>query len=773
MFMADAALADRTVTLDGKPLSLRQVWIDSFKTDSSSLPGGTGEVTVGSDRGQVKLAFEKGELLSSTELREDGTRVVTRRVGKDLLIEHLRGNSLIQAVPPVGKTYARVLVNELSDYKLTDETRLDLAQRLLTDANVKPTAVERDNGLASLKTQAVFGTQASRFKFAEYLAITGPIAGDKASPYRQAALDSLARLAVGADSATVDPKAQALLRDLDEKDSAFAMNSVMKVFDAHVAHVALWHERARRAIADGEQKYPGFAKSPPPVMPLDVKLAEQTMSELVRLNKQGRSPEAEAIMLHAYLVSGPTLADNATSKEMQKALTPILADLKGQSLPADDPRRAALLEVLAAPSNHDKLKMDVADAILANKDPQEKLRWNAIASCADMLTSKDRESAKRARDLILALPVNKDAVNRVQRIFTEKMGSTGDKEIDRFYFQTFVDFNKNMGIQANDPMQALLLVELKRLSPEANPVNSPAALDERLKEAEARGGYSGRMDFEKYLNQRSKDHGEDDLELARARVKYVDFMIRKPDPAPYSRDGAERIRQCEAAIKSLQKHVPNSKELADVLQTTAKLYSVPGYDTDLEKAERHLKKAVEIYGGKDGDKTKHRECLGELGLNQALNRKVDDALKTVNVLMSMLEGADVRTQADILSKGFAILNPSLGPYGKGKNSAEIAKQLLDATSKLDLDKLSQAELRKLASPLWWVARQMDQNEASKESLPYFDKALQIIDKAKGLSNSDRYSALLGYYALCVVKKHDPVRAKAIEDSLPALRDEKR
>lgn len=792
MLLANPAY-DRTVAIGSNNFTVRQLLENNFRGDSSGLAGGTGTHTRQTGRGTLEEEYRAGELIRTTETMSDGTVVTTRRLpGGRFVIEELKNGQIERTVPPTGRTYASVLIDDLTRGEGgTLDSRMAAATRLLTHPRVAPTDAERRSALSAIHTNAISGNESERLQWARYLATAPGIDNERDREWRDKGFIAVNELAAHARDENVRRQAQEMTAVFTPQQVHTAMSSMVAGLNADVTQARQQNDERRRLLSltdmsarhsDQTRRYLESLRQAginptgplPDITPNPARTTE-TLNQLSRLYEQnGRRAQDAPLLIEAYVAASSFMpAGSETMTRMRQQIEQAIGALSTQPLQPGDARIPALRRFIES-TGDDGLRARSAEALITTPGlPDDANRRAAYAALAKLIASTDESARNRAIAAFERIPAtDQDAVLRARQVLLESALNIGDnREARHRVWSHYQRFLERIGVDRNDQDYQFASNRAIEYAPAGGTgpgAGSDAVANAERLAAEAIGQnnhHRARQFFEQALAARQNRDGENNVDLARARLRFAEYLRSSAETRGRMPDTSEIIRQQELATQALRAQQPDSLETANALRDLAASY-VRYNASDLtsvrDRTVEALNAAVSIFERNESTRNHgdHAAALSSLASLQMRTGRPEEAYRNFEKLiqLSAREGMPAAQKAEVLRYCFERARGFMGtPQGAAAVTA-VQPLLARITG---LDGLTRQQREPLADSIWWIGRNLAEANRASESYPYFDKALEQYELALGETDGN-FTSLLSFYADVLQRNGQTERATQLQ-----------
>lgn len=789
---------DRTLTIDGRATTLRQLLETNFRGDATGIAGGNGTRTRQTGRGTLEEEYRGGQLVRATETLQDGTVITTRRAGRAFVIEEFKNGQVERTVTPTGRTYASILLDDQTQHGASMESRMLAATRLLTNPRVAPTEAERRSALDAMHTAAGSGPEAERLQWAHYLAYGAGIDNVRDRDWRDRGFVAINNLAARATDEGTRRQAMEHVARYTQPQVTLAIRAMLDDLNADITRAAQLTRERNTAGAiparyrESNERYQEALRragiQPPPRLPditPDVARTTQTLTHLSRLYEQnGRTPADTAALVQAYVAaSGFMQPTSEVMTRLRAQVQQAVADIATRRLEPSDPRLPAFTQFLDMPGTaNDALKLQLADTIVTAPGLTHTDRmsaWRRLAAFTGHADETIRNGATAAFDRIQ--PSSAEEVTRIRGILL-RAGQTNLYSEDRAekarfwnHYLRFIERTSTDRTSREYEFVRNRATEFARPGVGAPTGARDAVADaERLAEEAIRDRLPSRACgfFEQALAAREARDGANSVELAQARLRYAEFLRTSAESRGRLPDTTAIIRQQELATGVLRTQAPDSLETAAALRTLVASYTRfnPGenFQRVAERAEDALAAAAGIYERTAGtrDHGQYAACLADLAAVQLRRNRPQEAYRTFEKLieLSNREGMPAAQRTEVLRSCFERARSFMGgPHGTEALAA--AQQLLGRVN--GIDGIPGDRREALAESIWWIGRNLAEGGRAADGYQYFDRALEQYEAAFG-ERGGNLTGMMDFYAGVLERNGQNARAQQLRERIRTI-----
>lgn len=353
------------------------------------------------------------------------------------------------------------------------------------------------------------------------------------------------------------------------------------------------------------------------------------------------------------------------------------------------------------------------------------------------------------------------AADRFTRVETREQNAYFWQQYERFLVRIGEDRNSALFRTVRNRM-----VEFPQPGTQVDAVTRAETLAQEAASSSRRLDQSrARRLFEEALQARRQRDGENNLDLARARLRFARFLDSMRD---HEGEYDERaiISQFELAANAFRQQSPLTLEGADVLRQLGQAYADYTHGSRLSEREACYREAAAIYGANAStrDNGAYARCLRELVASQFSNSHPQEAQTTLERLLE-LSGTEmpVSARVQVLTACLEGLRLSMthGSSADAIRSRSTAVQLLARLAGINLSGVPREHSTALWSALWWLGRDMSENDSTRaQSYQFFDRSLDVLVAGRGTEDSE-FQGSLRFYADLLRRHNLPERAQQV------------
>ena len=493
--------------------------------------------------------------------------------------------------------------------------------------------------------------------------------------------------------------------------------------------------------------------------------------------KPGEPARVDALKALAPLADSK---DPAVRAAAEKVFSDLIAAIK-LPIKKDDPQIKELMGNLPT-RGADRARMELASKLLKDgkltSDDYDlwAKAWRQVLTCVDSSDPTAKAEARKMLDTITKDSPNKShLLKEYLQLGTERIGRDDPRNTD--FWKSFKGFLDKLETPKDDQMYKFVDKWLKENG--TLPTSGDEAVDLEARAMQAgevkHRRYEARELWEKSLAAREKKDGADDLDLARARLRYAEWMGKGED---YYLNQTRILQQTELAVQAFKKQSPDAPETAELMRKLGGFYE---QRREFDKALEQFTDAAKIY---EKDPQAVSNYAQTLASQAALQYRKGDAAKgneAVDKLHDLLKKGDLsdRDRSMVYASLYQNIPLMVNTNKDGsKEKAMTYLKELDASVKdLKVADLSKGEAEKLFSALWWSARNLDEQpgktkEQADLSTTLFEKALEAGAKGKG-ENDTEFIGLYAYYSDVLKRQGQTDKAKEYMDRYTELWDKQR